>query len=235
MERLLQDIIDILPVGVWVSDAQGRIVRNNPAAERIWSGAGPPADADSDRFRSVVATHPPAIRIAGLGHRQGTCARRVLHRTSGCPSSVSTDRLKTILHSAALLHDNQERSPGPVGISEDITAIKESEERWHRREQLLQTMIDLLPVGVWANDKRGRVTLVNPAASAIWSGHEWEGDIDPESFNGWWADTGKNGRGRGMGSRARAARRRDVPRRPDPHRNTRRSSSNDHQLGGAAA
>lgn len=190
MDRLLQDIIDTLPVGVWVSDAQGRIVRNNPAAERIWSGAGPPADADSDRFRAWWQ-HTRQQFVSqdwGIARELAPGESCIGHPV---PIECFDGSTKTILHSAALLHDDQGKVTGAVGISEDITAIKENEEQWHRREQLLQTMIDLLPVGVWANDKRGRVTLVNPAASAIWSGHEWEGDIDPESFNGWWADTGK--------------------------------------------
>jgi len=50
MERLLQDIIDILPVGVWVTDANGRFVRANPAARAIWRGTGPLQHADGDRF-----------------------------------------------------------------------------------------------------------------------------------------------------------------------------------------
>ena len=52
MERLLQDIIDTLPVGVWVSDATGQLVRSNPAARRIWCGADPPAAEDSERFEA---------------------------------------------------------------------------------------------------------------------------------------------------------------------------------------
>ena len=190
MERLLQDIIDILPVGVWVSDVQGRIVRNNPAAERIWSGAGPPADADLDRFRAWWRQTRQAFASQELATAQALPPGET---RAGRPIVIECfdGSTKTILHSAALLHDDEGHVSGGVGISEDITAITTNEEQWHRREQLLQTMIDLLPVGVWANDKRGRVTLVNPAASAIWSGHDWEGDIDPTSFKGWWADTGK--------------------------------------------
>ncbi|RPI61281.1 MAG: PAS domain S-box protein, partial [Lysobacterales bacterium] len=38
-ERLLQAIFDIMPVGIWIADETGRIVRNNPAGEQIWKGA----------------------------------------------------------------------------------------------------------------------------------------------------------------------------------------------------
>ena len=190
MDRLQQDIIDILPVGAWVSDAQGRIVRTNRAAERIWRGASPPARVDADRFREwwrrtreqFVAQQWRAARAVPAGET-----------SDGHPVAIECfdGSLKTILHSAALLRDERGHVTGAIGISDDISAITINEEQWHRREQLLHTMIDLLPVGVWANDKHGRVTLVNPAASAIWSGHDWSGDIDPTSFKGWWADSGE--------------------------------------------
>jgi PAS domain S-box-containing protein len=190
MERLLHDIIDILPVGAWVSDQDGELVRSNQAAECIWRGPTPLTDEDLDRFAAwwketskrlafddwkTLETLPPGKRRIG--------DTVVIECFDG-----ST---RTILHSTAPLHDAQGRLTGAVAISQDITAFKANEARLQRREQLLLTMIDLLPVGIWATDKRGHVTLVNPSASRIWSGHNWDGEIDPTSFKGWWADSGK--------------------------------------------
>ena len=190
MERLLQDIIDILPVGVWVSDANGQLVRCNPAAKRIWSGAGPPAEADRERFeawwRQTCQQFVGCDRDAADALAAGEApVGRTLDIVCFDGSS------KTILHSAAPLHDDTGRFTGAVGISEDVSVLKQDEDRWRRREQVLHTMIDLLPVGVWAIDRRGRVTLFNPAADRIWSGHDWRGEIDPTSFKGWWADSSR--------------------------------------------
>ena len=190
MERLLQDIIDTLPVGVWVSDANGRLVRSNPAARRIWCGVDPPAAEETERFESWW--RQTSEQFAS----QDWSAADAL--ANGAASTVRTIDIvcfdgsaRTILHSVAALHDDTGRFTGAVGISEDVTLLKLGEDQWRRREQLLHTMIDLLPVGVWAIDKRGRVTLVNPAADRIWSGHDWSGELDPTSFKGWWADTNK--------------------------------------------
>lgn len=38
-EQLLSGIFELLPVGVWLADRNGRIVRANPAGIRIWGGA----------------------------------------------------------------------------------------------------------------------------------------------------------------------------------------------------
>ncbi|MDB4882872.1 MAG: Histidine kinase [Gemmatimonadetes bacterium] len=39
--RRLEATLEALPVGVWLSDADGRITHSNPAAMRIWGGAAP--------------------------------------------------------------------------------------------------------------------------------------------------------------------------------------------------
>ncbi|HEX2596076.1 MAG TPA: ATP-binding protein [Luteimonas sp.] len=188
MERLLQDIIDILPVGVWVTDANGRFVRANPAARAIWRGTGPLQHADGDRFDAWWRRTCERFETMDWGTTQALANGRT--RVAGSATIACFDgSTKAILHSAAPVHDNQGRITGAVAIIEDITALTQSEAQWRRREHLLHTMIDLLPVGVWATDTHRRVTLVNPAADRIWSGHDWTRDIDPNDFKGWWADT----------------------------------------------
>jgi hypothetical protein len=37
--HLLQNVLQALPVGVWIMDHTGRITHGNPAGRRIWGGA----------------------------------------------------------------------------------------------------------------------------------------------------------------------------------------------------
>ena len=39
-EELFRTVFDLLPVGLWIADREGRITRGNPAGHRIWQGAG---------------------------------------------------------------------------------------------------------------------------------------------------------------------------------------------------
>ena len=39
LAALMQRILTILPVGVWITDASGKIVYGNPAGQAIWAGA----------------------------------------------------------------------------------------------------------------------------------------------------------------------------------------------------
>jgi PAS domain S-box-containing protein len=163
MDRLLQDIIDILPVGAWVSDQHGELVHGNAAAERVWSGAGPPAAEDRARFDAWCRQ-----ACEGVASNERNALETLAPEDGRIGDAVTIEcfdgSVKTILHSTAPLHDAQGRITGAVDIIQDITAFKANETRLQRREQLLLTMIDLLPVGVWATDKRGLVTLVNRAA-----------------------------------------------------------------------
>ena len=38
-EELLRNVLELLPVGVWITDRQGQIVQGNPAGYKIWAGA----------------------------------------------------------------------------------------------------------------------------------------------------------------------------------------------------
>ena len=184
MERLLQDIIDMLPVGLWVADAQGHLIRNNRAAERIWLGADLVGIDQLDRYKGwwVDSGKPIALDEWGLVRaiRHGETSAGQLVRIQCFDGSF-----KTILASAAPLYDESGRLTGAVAINEDVTALQEGEQRWHQREQLLHTMFDLLPVGVWALDAIGNITLANPAADRIWGRHDWKGLADFSEFKGW--------------------------------------------------
>jgi PAS domain S-box-containing protein len=98
---------------------------------------------------------------------------------------------KTILASAAPLYDNGGTLTGAVAINEDVTALQEGEQRWRQRERLLNTMFELLPVGVCAMDASGKVTLVNPAVDRICGQHDWKGLDDFSALKGWHAASGE--------------------------------------------
>lgn len=38
-EQLLRNVLDVLPIGIWTIDGQGRIIHGNPAGQEIWGGA----------------------------------------------------------------------------------------------------------------------------------------------------------------------------------------------------
>lgn len=189
-ERLLQGIFDILPVGVWIADKSGRIVSNNPAGERVWKGA---RYVDVPQFGQYkgwwVDTGKP------IAAEEWALARAL---TGGETSTGELVRIecfdgsfKTIINSAAPLRDKKGEITGAIVVNEDITALHEAQEMHRASEHLLRTVFDLLPVGLWIADHKGRINVTNSAGRHIWQGAR---HIGPERFGeykGWWVETGK--------------------------------------------
>jgi PAS domain S-box-containing protein len=184
----MQDLIDILPVGVWVADAQGRLVRSNPAAAAIWRGT-PAGGMDAlPQYTGWWADSGTPVAPDDWG------LVRAIRRGETSSSELIRIRcfdgaLRTILSSAAPLYDDSGAPSGSVEIHEDVTHLQESEQRWQHREQVLHTLFDLLPVAVWALDADGTVALVNPAADRMWGRRDWRGLSDFNAFKGWRVDT----------------------------------------------
>jgi PAS domain S-box-containing protein len=188
--RLLKAVFDLLPVAVWIADKSGRIVSNNPAAERIWGGARhvPPSEFGEYKAWWVDTGAPIAAEEWALARAltAGETSVGELVRIQCFDGSF-----KTIINSAAPLRDENGDIAGAIVVNEDITALHETQEKQRASEHLLRTVFDLLPVGVWIADRKGHITLGNPAGNRIWRGGR---DVGPDLFGeykGWWLETGQ--------------------------------------------
>ena len=54
------------------------------------------------------------------------------------------------------------------GITQDVTEKKQVEKELRKRENLLQRIFDLLPVGLWITDENGKMTSSNKMIKEIW-------------------------------------------------------------------
>jgi PAS domain S-box-containing protein len=187
--RLLKGMFDVLPVGIWVADKSGHIVSHNPAAERIWCGAHyiPVAEFEergwwADTGKPIPAEEWALARALSKGE---TCIGELVRIRCFDGSS------KIIINSAAPLRDENGDITGAIVVNEDITALHEAQEKQRASEQLLRTVFDLVPVGLWIADREGRITRGNPAGHRIWQD---TGEIGPENYRrqtGWSVETGK--------------------------------------------
>jgi PAS domain S-box-containing protein len=57
-------------------------------------------------------------------------------------------------------------------------------------EQLLQKILDSLPVGVWLVNSKGHIAVGNPAGVEIWGGAKYVGLEEYGIYQGWWPDSG---------------------------------------------
>ncbi|TXH03853.1 MAG: diguanylate cyclase [Nevskiaceae bacterium] len=120
-EQTLRTILETLPVGVWVIDAQGRVIHGNAAGQRIWAG---------DRALQPAGNDANPGDWAGNG--QGTAP------SQWCVESVIADgeplidqeiqivcgdgSRKFLLNSAVPLREPGGTATGVIVVNQDITA-----------------------------------------------------------------------------------------------------------------
>jgi diguanylate cyclase (GGDEF)-like protein/PAS domain S-box-containing protein len=132
-EQMLRQVLDTLPVGVWVADQEGQLVLGNAASRRIWAGS--PAQ-DAQGCAGFKGRQPDGTPLAGWG-----LARALTHGETSRNEVVDIECFdgsrKTILHSAAPIVSPEGRIVGGVAVNEDITerraladTLRESEARY---------------------------------------------------------------------------------------------------------
>jgi len=82
------------------------------------------------------------------------------------------------------VRDAQGAITGMIGVATDVTERQ-------RSEQLLHSVMDALPIGVWIADSTGKLISSNPAGCEIWAGAKYVGIDQFGEYKGWWADSGK--------------------------------------------
>jgi PAS domain S-box-containing protein len=163
-----EGLLEWLPIGVYVCDAQGFIVRYNRRAAELW-GRSPSIPSEDTRYcgadkvywpngnRIALAETPMAeVLKTGLPIRDREV---ILERPDGT-------RL-TVLANLDPLFDEDSKLVGGANCFQDITARKFAEERLRDRERWYHELLEALPVAIFTTDAEGRLTFFNQAAADL--------------------------------------------------------------------
>ncbi|MCZ6646473.1 MAG: PAS domain S-box protein [SAR324 cluster bacterium] len=166
-ERLLQTVFDTIPIAVYVKDLEGKFIMANQA---LSSYLGYDHDALLfRRFRDVGVGTEEEVRKAEETDRQVIEEGKTIHIPEETLTYPNGDvRWRHTLK--APLHDELGKIVGLVGVQEDITERKRTEEKVRSSERLLRGIIDSLPYWLAVRDTEGRYQLVN---SAMAEAHGW--------------------------------------------------------------
>lgn len=127
-ELRLRTILDVLPVAVFVADADGRIRMTNRAASRIW-GEAPLCDDVADYDRHYKAWWPDGRRLRA--HEFGLArvlAGENVPEVEEMEIEATDGARKTILHYARRMLDAHGEPAGAVSVNVDITELRRIEE-----------------------------------------------------------------------------------------------------------
>ncbi|QSQ22122.1 PAS domain-containing protein [Pyxidicoccus parkwayensis] len=136
----LRAVLRLLPVGVFIADAHGRLLETNAAAEAIWGR--PPLVDDISGYREYAAWLPDTGRR--LEAHEWGMARALLHGETVLNQEVDIVAFdgarRTILNSATPLYGADGMLLGAVAVNVDITERKVAE----RAEAFLSSASRLL-------------------------------------------------------------------------------------------
>ena len=152
-------LMEAIPDRIYFKDTQSRFVRTNMAQARFL-GAGSPGEmvgkSDSDYFSPAhaAAAFADEQEIMRTGEPQIGRVDRIT-RQDGTVTWGSTTKMPW--------RDAQGRIIGTFGLTRDVTAAKEAEERLNEERKLLRTIIDHLPSRIFVKDTEGRFLVDNQA------------------------------------------------------------------------
>jgi signal transduction histidine kinase/PAS domain-containing protein len=127
--RRLQAVLEVLPVGVWIADADGRILDTNRAASEIWRGDTPMTRSAADYHREYRGWWAATGQPLGPGDWGLAKAVQKGESTHGVEIEIACfdGTRKTILNYAVPIRDAEQRVIGGVGLTVDITGRKHDE------------------------------------------------------------------------------------------------------------
>ncbi|WP_148714457.1 EAL domain-containing protein [Chitinolyticbacter meiyuanensis] len=111
-EALMAKVLDTLPLGVWVTDNEGRVIRQTPEALRIWDRPLLPElmpDGSADEIEPVARAVKRALKLGDS----------VLGEVVSVHSGGSE---RTLLVSAVPLANDRSQIQGAIVMAQDITA-----------------------------------------------------------------------------------------------------------------
>ena len=122
----LRAVLDILPVGVFIADAKGKLLETNRAAKQEWGGHAPLTEKPEDYSRDYKAWWPETGRRVE-SHEWGLA--RALAEGQECPAEeleIETARgtRETVLNYAVPILDEARQIAGGVAVLVNITERK---------------------------------------------------------------------------------------------------------------
>jgi PAS domain S-box-containing protein len=178
-EQRFRNYIDFAPHGIFVVNQQGMYIDVNSSATKITGYSRQElismklSELVPEESMEYAAAH--FSRLTKVGYAEGEF---YFNRKDGSKGYWSVDAVK--------LSDDHF-----IGFVIDLTEHKMAEEALYQSENLLKTVLELLPVGVWILNEKGEIIVGNPAGQAIWAGIRYIGMENFGEYKGWWLNTGK--------------------------------------------
>jgi diguanylate cyclase (GGDEF)-like protein/PAS domain S-box-containing protein len=163
-EELLRKVLDNLPVGVFVTDQQGRLLMSNPESSLIWGGAHPSGAEGYGKYRGWLAES--GKRITESEWSMMRAVQGEVTRNEVIDIETFSGEHKTILNSAVPFLDASRVIQGAIVVIQDITEQRRRDMEIRIRTRAVEASINA--VVITDNNKPDHpIVYVNPAFERI--------------------------------------------------------------------
>lgn len=125
-EYMMRKIIDLIPVGLWAADAEGKICLANPEVKRIWGGAKYVGLEQYGEYKGWWEESGEPVGAEGW-----TLARAVKNGETSQPETVKIKAFdgqhRIITMFSTPLYNQQDQLIGAIEVNQDISDIKAAE------------------------------------------------------------------------------------------------------------
>ena len=165
-EKLLRNVLEALPVGVWVTDRQGHVISGNPAGRHIWAGAKPVDTQQPGEHKGWwVATGKL------IAPEEWAAARAITRGDTTLDEEVEIECFdgmhKIILNSAVPIRNARQEIVGAIVVNQDISERKRVEGALRESRTQLAGIIDSAMEAIITIDENRCILVFNTAAERM--------------------------------------------------------------------
>ena len=175
-EKLLSRVLELLPVGVWITDQSGMIVHANPASQKIWAGARYVGIEEYGEYKAWWADTGKRIEP-----EEWAGARAITRGETSLNDEVEIESFdgshKIILNSAVPILDAQNAIQGAIIVNQDITRRRQEEKARIQTNELLERFFSSIDTLIAYMDREFNFIRVNDTYAK-------SGGYPPEYFIG---------------------------------------------------
>lgn len=178
-EATLSAVLEALPVGVFIADANGAIVRDNAAHRELWHA--PPHSTRWQEYSDWVGFRPETG--ARISAQEWAMARALLAGEVVKGELVELEQFETrqrrfFLSNAAPVRDTEGTIIAGVAAEMDVTDWMRAEEALRASEEQFRTLANAIPQLCW---------MARPDGNIFWYNQRWYDytGTRPEEMEGW--------------------------------------------------